>query len=109
MRPNIELAQDLKTFLKYEYNAVVLGSSLLLKDFVPNYAWYTAISYNTTHKKFNRYKNTCKVNYVKVYEELKEAIQAAIALHFPDYELELIMRMDISQVACSCIIHGNSE
>ena len=84
--------------MKYEHNAVVLGSSLLLKDFVPNYSRYTAISYKTTHKKFNRYKNTCKVDFVMVFEELKEAIQAAIAFHFPDYELELTMRMDVSQV-----------
>ena len=32
-----------------------------------------------------------------------------MALRFPDYESELIMRMDFSQVECGCVIHGNSE
>ena len=81
----------------------------MLEDFVPNYAWYASILHDTTHKKFNWYKNTCKVDYVKVFEELKEAIQAAIAFHFSDYELELIIRMDVSQVTCGCVIHDNSE
>ena len=43
------------------------------------------------------------------FEDFKEAVQAAIALHFPDYELELIMRMDVSQLAYGCVIHDKSE
>ena len=53
--------------------------------------------YMTQHiKNFNWDKDTRKVDYVKAFEGLKEAIQAAMALHFPDYELEWIMRTDAS-------------
>ena len=57
MRPNIELTQDLNDniqaicFLKIRKQ--ILGSSLLSKDFVPNYSLYASILHDTTDKYFN--------------------------------------------------------
>ena len=41
---------------------------------------------------------------MKAFEDFKEAIQAAMSLHFPDYELEWIMRTDASKVACAAVL-----
>ena len=57
-----------------------------------------------THKNFNWDPDTWTKDYRAAFETLKEAIQESMTLHFPDYDLEWIMRTDASILAVAAVL-----
>ena len=64
-----------------------LGSVLFFKDFILNFADHTAPLHDMTHKNFNWDQGTWKLSYIDEFNNLKKAVQASMALHFPGYDL----------------------
>ena len=57
-----------------------------------------------THKNFNWNPDTWTKDYKGVFENLKQAIQESMTLHFPDYDLEWIIRTDASIIAVAAVL-----
>lgn len=102
----VELTQDRKdginamTFFKSLKGAQsFLGSCIFFQKFVPNYAELSAPLNSMTHKNFNWDESTWTIDYRKSFEDLKQAIQNSMVLHFPDYSKLWILRTDTSKDA----------
>ena len=76
-----------------------MGLALFFKDIIPNFADHKAPLHDMTHKNFNWDQGTWKITYIEEFDKLKEAVQASMALHFPDYDLPWILRTDASSIA----------
>jgi hypothetical protein len=81
-----------------------LGSALFFEGFVKTYSEYTAPLTEMVHNDFNWNKSTSKVDYVGAFERLKQAIKESVTLHFPDYDLEWVLRTNASIVACAAVL-----
>ena len=81
-----------------------LGSALVFKDFIPNFADLTAPLHDMTHNNFSWDQGTWKRSYIDEFNKLKEAVQASMALHFPDYDQLWILRSDASSLACAAAL-----
>ena len=107
----VELSQDrkdgvkaLKFFKNKKGAQSFLGSCNFFKDFVPNYAKYAAALQDMTKNTFNWDRTTWEVDYEQEFESLKDAIQGAMKLHYPDYNKLWIMRTDCSKDALGVVL-----
>ena len=82
-----------------------LGSALFFKSFVPHYSTISAPLNEMTHASFNwKAQSSWNVDYIASYNKLKEAITNAVGLHYPDYNLEWILRTDASEVGIGGVL-----
>jgi phospholipid-translocating ATPase len=81
-----------------------LGTALFFKSFVPMYAEYTAPLYDCTKENFNWSPDSWKVNYIKCFQDFKEALVNATALFFPDYNLLWLLRCDASGLSVGYVL-----
>jgi hypothetical protein len=81
-----------------------LGSALFFKNFVPRFSDLTAPLHDMVHKKFNWAESAWTKPYRKIFEDFKTALQNSVALHYPDYSLDWILRTDASLLAVGAIL-----
>jgi len=81
-----------------------LGAVLFFKSFIPSFSDKTSPLYEMTKDGFNWKPETWTQDYVKIFQEIKDTLQNATAIHFPDYELDWIMRVDASDIAVGAVL-----
>jgi hypothetical protein len=82
-----------------------LGAALFFKSFVPNFSDLAGPLYDMTRKGFNWDEKTWTKDYVKHFNEMKEALMSSMANYFPDYSLPWILRVDASDYAVGCVLY----
>jgi hypothetical protein len=81
-----------------------LGTALFFKSFVPHYASEAAPLYDMVKKDFNWDESTWSVDYRQLFERFKLAVIAAMGIHYPDYDLEWILRSDASRFGIGAVL-----
>ena len=81
-----------------------LGSSGFFIPFVPNYSTLVAPLHDMSKDSFNWNSKTWQQDYVKVFENFKEALKRAATLYYPDYDLEWILRADASELGVGIVL-----
>ena len=81
-----------------------LGAALFFKNFIPNFSELTAPLHDMAHQNFDWNRASWAKDYPKAFEQVKKALVDSTVLHFPDYELEWIMRVDASEVAVGSVL-----
>ena len=71
-----------------------LGAALFFKSFIPNYSDLTATCYVMTRENFNWDPKTWDVDYVAAFQKIKNSLQDACLIYFPNYDLIWILRVD---------------
>ena len=75
-----------------------LGSALFFNSFVPHFSSLAAPLHDMVHKSFDwTDRSTWKLDYERIFERFKEALQEACALFYPDYTLPWRLRSDASK------------
>lgn len=77
-----------------------LGAALYFKTFIPGYSHLTADLNDMVHKEFNWKPEAWTKDYKSAMARLKEAILSSATTHFPNYELDWVLRTDASDQAC---------
>jgi hypothetical protein len=89
-----------------------LGAAIFFKDFVHHFSDYTAPLHDMVRKDFDWNSSTWTKNYPEFFDLFKKALVDAVALHYPDYELDWLLQVDASDIAVSSAlwqITSNSE
>ena len=81
-----------------------LGAALFFKSFVPNYSGIASELNKMTHKDFCWKQDTWTYDYVGDFERMKIALSLSVANHFPDYELDWVLRVDASDKAVGAVL-----
>ena len=82
-----------------------LGAALFLKSFVPNYSGVAAELNKMTHKDFDWRHETWKYDYEADFNKMKTALSEPVANHFPDYNLDWVLRVDASDKAVGVVLY----
>jgi hypothetical protein len=82
-----------------------LGATLFFHQHVPNYSEWAARLYEMTHVGFNWDAATWEVDYAAHFDKFKVAITQASTLHFPDYLLPWVLRVDASEFAVGSVLY----
>ena len=83
-----------------------LGATLFFHQHVPNYSEWAARLYEMTHVGFNWDTSTwTSFDYISHFNQFKEAISNAATLHFPDYSLPWVLRVDASEYAVGSVLY----
>jgi hypothetical protein len=82
-----------------------LGEALFFKSFVPNYSNLTAHLNEMTRKDFNwKEQSLWTRDYLSIFNTFKLALMDSVALHYPNYEWQWILRVDASDDACGAVL-----
>jgi hypothetical protein len=81
-----------------------LGSALFFRHFVPNYSQLAAPLNELVHKSFDWSKASWTTDYEAAFESFKQALVNACKIHYPNYDLEWILRCDASDVAVGYVL-----
>jgi len=81
-----------------------LGAVLFFKAFLPMYSDLTTPLYDMIKDGFNWDANKWDRDYHAIFERVKEAIQHATFIYFPDYNLPWLLRVDASDVAVGAVL-----
>jgi len=81
-----------------------LGAVLFFKSFLPMYSDLTTPLYEMTRDGFNWDATKWDKDYRAIFEKVKETIQQATYIHFPDYNLPWLLRVDASDVAVGAVL-----
>lgn len=73
-----------------------LGTILFFKPFIPHYSSLTARLNDMVHKDFSWNRDAWKVDYEGEFAAVKQVLLHPNVLHYPDYELEWLLRTDAS-------------
>ena len=110
-RGKYELSQDRKDALKavafpssIKKMQSFLGAALFFKNFIPHYSTLVAPLNDMTKQSFNWDQSTWTVDYYSIFEEVKDALQSATAIYYPNYELDWILRTDASQSGVGAVL-----
>ena len=82
-----------------------LGAALFFKSFVPNYSGIASELNKMTHKDFNWKRETWTYDYEADFEKMKRALSESVANHFPDYNLDWVLRVDASDKAVGAVLY----
>ena len=74
------------------------------ESFIPNFSDLTALCYQMTKDSFDWNSATWTADYQAAFNNIKQALQAACTVYFPDYELQWILRVDASDVAVGAVL-----
>ena len=84
---------------------IFFGSSVFFRTFVPNYTTAAQHLHDLLHKDFPWSKQALwKHDYKKEFDDFKQALCNACFIHFPDYSLEWIVRVDSSDFGVGGVI-----
>ena len=81
-----------------------LGSALFFRHFVPKYSDLAAPLNELVQKKFDWSKATWTTDYEAAFETFKQALVRACKIHYPNYDLDWILRCDASDVAVGYVL-----
>ena len=82
-----------------------LGCSVFFNAFIPYYSDLCAPLHDMTKKDFNwKDRTTWTVDYPAIFDKFKSALLQACALHYPDYSLDWILRVDASTYGCAAAL-----
>jgi hypothetical protein len=81
-----------------------LGTALFFKNFVPHYSSKAALLYNMTKNGFNWAQDSWKHDYNSIFEDFKNSLLASMAVYYPDYELDWILRTDASRFGIGAVL-----
>lgn len=81
-----------------------LGAALFFHHHVPDYSEWSARLYEMTHATFVWDPGQWTYDYVGHFDRFKEALQQSATLHFPDYSLPWVLRVDASQYAVGAVL-----
>jgi len=81
-----------------------LGAVLFFKSFLPMYSDLTTPLYDMIKDGFDWDTSKWNKDYRAIFERVKEAIQHATYIHFPDYNLPWLLRVDASDVAVGAVL-----
>jgi hypothetical protein len=82
-----------------------LGSALFFKSFVKDFSSLASPLYDMVKKEFNWDESTWKeVDYRLAFQHFKEALVAATAIYYPNYEYEWILRTDASRFGIGAVL-----
>jgi len=81
-----------------------LGAALLFKFFVPNYSGIASELNKMTHKDFCWRQETWTYDYIRDFERMKQALSLSVSNHFPDYELDWVLRVNASDKAVGAVL-----
>jgi len=82
-----------------------LGEALFFKSFVPNYSNLTAHLNEMTQKDFNwKDPSVWTRDYRLIFDTFKAALLQSVALHYPNYDWQWILRVDASDDACGAVL-----
>ena len=82
-----------------------LGATLFFHQHVPQYSEWAARLYEMTHIGFDWNPSTWQFDYVSHFDLFKSAIARAATLHFPDYSLPWVLRVDASEFAVGSVLY----
>jgi hypothetical protein len=81
-----------------------LGTALFFKSFVPHYSSNAALLYDMVKKDFNWDSSKWSIDYRAIFEDFKKALMEAMMIHYPDYDLEWILRTDASRFGIGAVL-----
>jgi hypothetical protein len=81
-----------------------LGAANFFHTHIPNYATWASALYECTTATFNWDPLTWTKDYVALFKVFQGAIQHSVTLHFPDYALPWILRVDASDYAVGAVL-----
>ena len=81
-----------------------LGAANFFHTHIPNYANWASALYECTTTTFNWNPNTWTKDYPALFKIFQDAIQNSVTLHFPDYALPWILRVDASDYAVGAVL-----
>jgi hypothetical protein len=81
-----------------------LGSAGFFIPFVPNYSSIVAPLHDMSKDSFNWDPKTWKQDYVKVFEDFKDALKSSATLFYPDYDLDWVIRADASELGVGMVL-----
>jgi hypothetical protein len=82
-----------------------LGATLYFKSFIPAFSERAAPLYEMTKASFDwSDKSTWKHNYQQLFEDFKNALLKCVALYYPDYSMEWILRVDASTIGVAAAL-----
>eukprot|EP00973_Karenia_brevis_P090539 12403102-Karenia_brevis.AAC.1 len=82
-----------------------LGAALFFKSFIPHYSTITAPLNSMLSKDFNwSDKQSWKEDYEEIFHAVKLHLQKSVALHYPDYSLNWILRTDASLYGVGAVL-----
>ena len=87
-----------------------LGAALFFKSFIFNYSEKSAKLYGMLRDGFDWDQSKWSDNYLQVFQELKDELQKAMEIHFPDYLLDWTLRVDASDTAvAACLMQKHVD
>jgi len=106
-----ELAQDRKDALKsiafpssIKQMQSFLGAALFFKNFIPHYSTLVAPLNDMTKQSFNWDSSTWTLDYRSIFEQVKDALQDATSIFYPNYNLLWLLRTDASQLGVGAVL-----
>eukprot|EP01035_Chromulina_nebulosa_P023434 gene23434-30373_t len=81
-----------------------LGVAVFFNEFIPNYSNVTAKLYDMIKPTFDWSVTTWKEDYKSLFDVAKVALANSTAKHFPNYELDWILRTDASQTGVAAVL-----
>jgi hypothetical protein len=82
-----------------------LGATLYFKSFIPAFSDKAAPLYEMTKSSFNwSDKSSWKHDYNILFEDFKKALLKSVALYYPDYDMEWILRVDASTIGVAAAL-----
>lgn len=106
-----ELAQDRKDALKsiafpssIKQMQSFLGAALFFKNFLPHYSTLVAPLHDMTKQSFNWDPTTWTLDYRLIFEQVKDALQDATSIFYPNYNLVWLLRTDASQLGVGAVL-----
>ena len=81
-----------------------LGAALFFHNHIPDYSAWTARLYEMTHIDFVWDPGQWTYDYEGQFERFKAALREAAKLHFPDYSLPWVLRVDASEFAVGAVL-----
>ena len=82
-----------------------LGAAVFFKNHVPNFSDKAHKLHSMTKKDFSWDRKTWKEDYDADFQKMKEALADSVAIHFPDYSLPWVLRVDASHYACGGVLY----
>ena len=82
-----------------------LGAALFFKNHVPDFSNKAHLLHKMTRKEFSWDRRTWKEDYENEFKKMKEALADSVAIHFPDYSLPWVLRVDASHFACGAVLY----
>ena len=81
-----------------------LGAANFFHTHIPNYATWASALYECTTNSFNWDPTAWTKDYKGLFKNFQTAIQNSVTLHFPDYALPWVLRVDASDYAVGAVL-----